>query len=153
MVNRNALRTVAVAGVIAATATLASPASANTYMVGTCGSGYTLQEATPTSTGSAAATGAGIIFLYYSSATGKNCAILRRDVNFIAAEGMGITLRVDNGQSATDSSTLYRSYAGPVYLPARGHCVSVSAWTRGFWKDSAYLSDTNTGGIAWSHCG
>ncbi|GAA0412159.1 hypothetical protein GCM10009530_75910 [Microbispora corallina] len=150
---RNAFRFLGAAAVIAATAVVSTPASANTYMVGSCGSGYSVQEAFPLSSDTAPATGSGVIFLYYNSSTGKNCAILRRDVDFVASGGMGITLRVSDGQVATDASSNYRSYAGPVYLYGRGHCVSVDAWVRGYWKDSAYLSHTDTGGIAWSHCG
>ncbi|MEW9528548.1 spore-associated protein A [Microbispora sp. NPDC049125] len=151
--HRNAFRSLGAAAVIAATAVVSAPASADTYMVGSCGSGYSVVEAMPLSSDIAPATGSGVIFLYYNSSNGKNCAILRRDVDFIASGGMGITLRVSDGQVATDASSSYRSYAGPVYLYGRGHCVSVDAWVRGFWKDSGYLSHTDTGGIDWSHCG
>ncbi|MFJ7260869.1 hypothetical protein ACIQV2_11945 [Streptomyces globosus] len=147
------IRALALTTGTAALCTLAAvPAQAATISGGSCGAGYRLQDAYPLGT-DRGADGSGVISLYYSSSTGKNCAILRRDANFNITDGMGVTLTASNGASDTDGQRAYRDYAGPVYVAARGMCVKVSGHVTGAWKGS-FAAGTFTGGSGgWVHCG
>ncbi|MEV0413892.1 hypothetical protein AB0I68_24565 [Streptomyces sp. NPDC050448] len=139
-------------GVAAVSALAAVPAEAQTVSGGSCGAGYYQQDAYPLGDGEGA-TGAGVIFLYYSSSTGKNCAILRRDANFLVTDGMDISLKSSNGGSDVDGQRAYTQYAGPVYVSARGACVQINAHVTGVWKGSAYLVSTHSENTGWVHCG
>ncbi|MEU8837916.1 hypothetical protein AB0D97_02135 [Streptomyces roseus] len=151
--NRILRRALAIgSGVAAVSALAAVPAEAQTISGGSCGAGYYQQDAYPLGD-SQGATGAGVIFLYYNSSTGKNCAILRRDVNFIVSDGMDISLDSSSGGSDVDGQRAYTQYAGPVYVSARGACVRITAHVTGVWKDSAYLAKTHSENTGWVHCG
>ncbi|MFE2476663.1 hypothetical protein [Streptomyces sp. NPDC001194] len=151
--NRILRRALAVGtGVAAVSALAAVPAEAQTVSGGSCGAGYHQQDAYPLGD-SQGATGAAVIFLYYNSSTGKNCAILRRDANFLVTDGMSISLKSSSGGSDVDGQRAYTTYAGPVYVSARGACVQISASTRGVWRDSAYLASTHSENTGWVHCG
>ncbi|MFK0045240.1 hypothetical protein ACIQU4_14180 [Streptomyces sp. NPDC090741] len=139
-------------GVAAVSALAAVPAEAQTVSGGSCGAGYYQQDAYPLGD-SQGATGAGVIFLYYSSSTGKNCAILRRDADFLVSDGMGITLKSSSGGVDSDGQRAYTQYAGPVYVSARGACVQITANITGAWKNSAYLAKTHSENTGWVHCG
>ncbi|MEU9181387.1 hypothetical protein AB0C90_31840 [Streptomyces sp. NPDC048550] len=147
---RNTLATVT--GVVAVSTLAAVPAEAQTISGGSCGAGYYQQDAYPLGN-SQGATGAGVIFLYFNSSTGKNCAILRRDANFLVTDGMSISLTSSSGGSDGDGQRSYTQYAGPVYVSARGACVQVSASVTGAWRDSAYLPSTHRENTGWVHCG
>ncbi|MEU9950342.1 hypothetical protein [Streptomyces sp. NPDC047939] len=70
------------------------------------------------------------IFLYYDSATGKNCASNVRT----SAGGTGTAARIsisiwaDGGSAVTDNG-IYAQYAGPVSTYAAGKCINVKAIT------------------------
>ncbi|WP_433424256.1 spore-associated protein A [Microtetraspora malaysiensis] len=106
---------VAVTALVGAMAT-ASPASAATYG-NECGSGYAVVN-------SAAIGTKGTVFLTYSSATGKNCVVAKRN-------SAGSAVLVEAGLSVNPAGNhwdvydggYYTSYAGPIYLSASGKCV------------------------------
>ncbi|MFD7084849.1 spore-associated protein A [Streptomyces sp. NPDC002181] len=147
---RNTLATIT--GVVAVSALAAVPAEAQTVSGGSCGAGYYQQDAYPLGD-SQGATGAGVIFLYYNSSTGKNCAILRRDANFLVSDGMDISIDSSSGGTDVDGQRAYTTYAGPVYVSARGACVRMTAHITGAWKNSAYLPKTHSENTGWVHCG
>ncbi|MGW7462362.1 hypothetical protein [Streptomyces sp. NPDC054797] len=140
-----------VTGVVAISTLAAVPAQAQTINSGSCGAGYYQQDAYPLGD-NLGATGAGVLFLYYNSSTGKNCAILRRDESFIASGGMGVTLKSSGGGATSDGGSSYRSYAGPIYLYAPNQCVYLSGWITGVWSGS-YAVGTHSGNSGWVHCG
>lgn len=151
--NRTLRRALSIgAGVAAVSALAAVPAEAQTISGGSCGAGYYQQDAYPLGD-SQGATGAGVIFLYYNSSTGKNCAILRRDADFLVSDGMDISLDSSSGGTDVDGQRAYTQYAGPVYVSARGACVRISAHITGAWKNSAYLPKTHSENTGWVHCG
>ncbi|MFH8288358.1 spore-associated protein A [Streptomyces sp. NPDC018059] len=87
---------------------------------------------------------AGTSYLTYNSATGKNCVVTVRRTPGPAVHMYAWVLRDDTREYADDDG-YYRSYAGPVYLAARGHCVS---WGGVIAAESADRSGTNCGRIA-----
>ena len=90
----------------------ASPASA----AGECGSGYTQVD-------SYAIGSAGTLELYYSSSSGKNCAIARD-----SSPGYGhkaVYIGLENKPWADVDSGNFTYYAGPVYVSAPGQCIDV----------------------------
>ncbi|WP_073920918.1 hypothetical protein [Streptomyces sp. CB00455] len=141
-------------GVVAIAGLAAVPAQAQTINGGSCGAGYRQQDAYALGDDSGIS-GAGVVFLYYNSSNGTNCAILRRDANFRVTYGMGVTLRDDAGHSVSDGQRAYTQYAGPVYLKAPGRCVQVDGQLTGVWMgdNSTYLEKTHDGGSPWVHCG
>ncbi|MGN9840137.1 hypothetical protein ACTMTI_18635 [Nonomuraea sp. H19] len=110
------------AGMALAVTALAAPAEAAATV---CGSSYTKvgSYAIP-QTG----TRVGTLEVYYSSSTGKNCAL---------AVGYGSTYGVKNTKAvyiglagpgvpwADDNSGSFEYYAGPVYVSAPGKCIAV----------------------------
>ncbi|MGW0593860.1 spore-associated protein A [Streptosporangium sp. NPDC002607] len=94
----------------------ASPAAAATYG-GECGSGYTVVN-------SAAIGSKGTVFLTYSSSTGRNCVVAKRNT-------AGSAVLVEAGLSVSPAGNhwdvyegdYFTSYAGPIYLSAAGRCV------------------------------
>ncbi|WP_372459831.1 spore-associated protein A [Streptomyces anatolicus] len=86
----------------------------------------------------------GTTYLTYNSTTGKNCAVTVRNTPGPAVYMYVYVLRDDTREYADDEG-LYRSYAGPVYLAARGHCVS---WGGVIGGESANRYGTNCGRLA-----
>ncbi|MFG2076392.1 spore-associated protein A [Nonomuraea maritima] len=94
----------------------ASPASAATYG-NECGSGYAVVNSAPIGS-------TGTVYLTYSSATGRNCVVAKRN-------SAGSAVLVEAGLSIYPAGThwaaydggYYTSYAGPIYLSAAGKCV------------------------------
>ncbi len=83
---------------------------------GVCGAGYNVVNSAPIGS-------RGMVYLTYSSATGKNCAVTIRNT-----AGTPVFVRTWVGQSGghgtlVSDSGQYGTYAGPVYLAARGSCV------------------------------
>lgn len=72
---------------------------------------------------------------------GKNCAVTVRSSSGPAVHMYAWVQRDDTREYADDDG-YYRSYAGPVYLAARGHCVS---WGGVIAGESADRSGTNCG--------
>ncbi|MEV0279003.1 spore-associated protein A [Streptomyces sp. NPDC050610] len=105
-----------VSTVLAATTASAAPVPPTAAYNGVCGKGYNVVNSAPIGS-------RGVVYLAYSSATGKNCAVTIRNT-----AGAPVFVRTWVGQSgghgvpASDSGQ-YGTYAGPVYLAARGSCV------------------------------
>lgn len=95
-----------------------APAATAVYN-GACGTGYTVIDSTPIGH-------SGTVFLTWNQSTGKNCAVTVRDT--VGAKiRMGVKLEaVGAGTAPVEDNGLYTSYAGPVYIAARGHCVKWS---------------------------
>ncbi|TXS38371.1 spore-associated protein A [Streptomyces sp. OR43] len=102
--------------VLAPSASAASPSAA-------CGSGYSRvgHYSVDPIYGSGAA---GYLDIYYSSGTGKNCAVV-----YPTSENQGETTEMwvhiskANGTSADYDLGDYTYYAGPVYVSAPGDCI------------------------------
>ncbi|WP_447042266.1 spore-associated protein A [Streptomyces sp. DSM 118878] len=86
---------------------------------------------------------AGTAYLTYNSATGKNCAVTIRSAPGPAVH-MYVWVQRDDTRDYADDDGYYRSYAGPVYLDARGYCVS---WGGVIAGESAGRNGTNCGQI------
>ncbi|MEU6394744.1 spore-associated protein A [Streptomyces sp. NPDC046939] len=101
----------------AAPRTATAVASAEAAYNGVCGSGYTVIDSTPVED-------KGTVYVTYNRSTGKNCAVTIRNTSG-APVRMAVTLAIDAGRGAPSvmDNGLYTSYAGPVYLSARGQCI------------------------------
>ncbi|MFJ2608961.1 spore-associated protein A [Streptomyces sp. NPDC091279] len=101
-----------------ATAKAPAPAATAVYN-GACGTGYTVIDSTPVGN-------SGKTFLTWNQSTGKNCAVTIRNTTG-AKISLSVRLEIA-GKPATAvvDKGLYTSYAGPVYLAARGECISWS---------------------------
>ncbi|GAA3820347.1 spore-associated protein A [Streptomyces coacervatus] len=114
-----ALTVLALGGTVAATA----PASAATTRAaaasynGACGTGYKVIDSTPVGN-------SGKVFLTWNESTGKNCAVTIRNTTG-AKIYMSVELNALVGHETTPvrDAGEYKSYAGPVYVEARGHCI------------------------------
>ncbi|MFI6404991.1 spore-associated protein A [Streptomyces sp. NPDC050548] len=116
-----ALATLALAGTIAATApasaaTTKAAAATATYN-GACGTGYKVIDSTPVGN-------VGKVFLTWNESTGKNCAVTIRNTPG-AKIHMAVELNIDVNyeHNPVVDSGQYTSYAGPVYMSARGYCA------------------------------
>ncbi|MGW0807686.1 hypothetical protein [Nonomuraea sp. NPDC002799] len=133
----------ALAGMALAVTALATPAEA---AAGVCGSSYSLvgSYAIP-----ATGTRVGTLEVYYSSSTGKNCAL---------AVGYGSTYGVKNTKAVfigiagsttgwTDSDDgSYEYYAGPVYVYAPGKCITAQGVIfKGDDHDTRHLNSAHCG--------
>jgi hypothetical protein len=115
-----ALTMLALGGTVAATAPASAATTAKAAAAsynGACGTGYKVIDSTPVGN-------SGKVFLTWNESTGKNCAVTVRNapgakiymaIELNALVGHETTPARDNGQ--------YTSYAGPVYVEARGHCI------------------------------
>ncbi|MYT73521.1 MULTISPECIES: spore-associated protein [unclassified Streptomyces] len=115
---RSVLSLAAVSALAAgSTAVLASPASAapNTTPQKVCGSGYKTVN-------SAAVGSLGTIYLTYNSANGRNCVATIRSTPGAAVDMSAYLYVSDTGQGASDSGA-FTSYAGPVSVYGKAHCV------------------------------
>ncbi|GGU93305.1 spore-associated protein A [Streptomyces albospinus] len=120
-----------------ATTASAAPASAAAYN-GACGTGYRVVNSLPV-------TGKGTVYLMYSAKTGKNCVVTVRN-----SPGKPVFLYTYLGPSDGSSDTVfdsgnYTSYAGPVYLAAKGRCVD---WGGTVETVSVSVSGSNCGRLA-----
>ena len=134
-----ALTVLALAGTAAATApasaaTTTRAAATATYN-GACGTGYKVIDSTPVGN-------VGKVFLTWNESTGKNCAVTIRNAPG-AKIYMGVELNIitDHESTPVHDTGQYTSYAGPVYMPARGYCAE--------WYG---VIGTATGGDS-GHCG
>lgn len=127
---------------------LAMPSTASAAPLGSCGSGYSKVGSYPV-TRSWEGT-AGHIDVYYSGASGKNCAITR-PVSSLAGKAGNIWVCLDtNTARDCDGTTAnYHYYAGPVYVPARGKCIDV----RGGLNRRSGDNEPFNGGAQRVHCG
>ncbi|AJT62323.3 spore-associated protein A [Streptomyces chattanoogensis] len=129
----------AVAGLATmASATTASAAPAAASYNGACGSGYTVVNSVPV-------TGKGTAYLTYSAKTGKNCVVTVRNSPGKPVYMYTYLAPSDGTSDAVFDSGLYTSYAGPVYLPAKGRCVD---WGGTIESVSVSVSGSNCGRLA-----
>ncbi|MEV0264832.1 spore-associated protein A [Streptomyces sp. NPDC050617] len=126
---------------VLATGTAASAASgaAGAAYNGACGTGYGVVNSAPIGN-------KGKVYLTYSSATGKNCVVTVR-----AAAGAPVRMAawvqlVEEHESTpvVDSGT-YGTYAGPVYLDAKGRCVN---WGGAIENQDVTVNKSNCGTFA-----
>lgn len=117
-----ALTVLALGGTVAATAPASAATTARAAAAsynGACGAGYKVIDSTPVGN-------SGKVFLTWNESTGKNCAVTIRNTAG-AKIHMEVSLgALDSGQPSGRDSGQYTSYAGPVYVNGRGHCV---AWS------------------------
>ncbi|MFJ9413172.1 spore-associated protein A [Streptomyces sp. NPDC101227] len=132
----------AVAGLATmATATTASaaPAAATAASYnGACGSGYNVVNSVPV-------TGKGTVYLTYSAKTGKNCVVTVRNSPGKPVYMYTYLAASDGSSDPVYDSGLYTSYAGPVYLAAKGLCVD---WGGTIESVSVSVSGSNCGRMA-----
>ncbi|MGC0372832.1 spore-associated protein [Streptomyces sp. SAI-229] len=119
-----------------ATTALASPASAapNTTPQRVCGSGYKTVN-------SAAVGSLGTVYLTYNSANGQNCVATIR-ANPGTRLDMSAWIYVPDTEENAQDDGRFTSYAGPVYVHGKGHCVD---WGGGI--DNVYVQ------VFGSNCG
>lgn len=108
-----------VGSMVMATQASAAPASATAAYNGACGSGYGVVNSAPI-------TNKGTVYLTYNNSTGKNCVVTVRNTSG-AKIYMGASVARSDGSSGQISDYgNYTSYAGPVYVDAKGACVDWS---------------------------
>ncbi|MFF6995331.1 spore-associated protein A [Streptomyces sp. NPDC008313] len=112
----------------------ARPAATAAAYNGACGSGYSVVN-------SANIGSKGTVFLTYSSATGKNCVVTVRATSGTAVH-MSASLGFASPTTTVVDEGYYTSYAGPVYLDARGLCVT---WRGEIAGEVAGKNGTNCG--------
>ncbi|MFF2543983.1 spore-associated protein A [Kitasatospora sp. NPDC058063] len=121
----------------------AGPASAQEAAYnGACGSGYNVKdwEDIYAADGRLSAT----IYLTYSSGTGKNCVVTIK--NGQTTYMVGAFLENDNDPNSwTSDYGNYMKYAGPVYVYAKGSCVS---WGGAYMESEVHRWHTNCGALA-----
>lgn len=112
LVKTAAVTAVMVAGTLAA----ATPAYAASYG-GECGSGYGVVNSAPIGS-------KGTVFLTYSSATGKNCVVAKRNsVGSAVLIEAGLGINPVGSHWPAYQGDYFTSYAGPIYLSAADRCV------------------------------
>ncbi|KOG40401.1 Spore-associated protein A [Streptomyces decoyicus] len=119
----------------ATTATAATKAAAYN---GACGSGYSVVNSVPV-------TGKGTVYLTYSAKTGKNCVVTVRNSPGKPVYMYTYLTATDGSSDWVYDSGQYTSYAGPVYLPAKGICVD---WGGSIESVSVSVSGSNCGRMA-----
>ncbi|MGG2460440.1 spore-associated protein A [Streptomyces sp. RGM 3693] len=132
--------TLAVASI--ATLSLATTASAapvrSAAYNGACGSGYGVVNSVPVG-------GKGTVYLTYSAKTGKNCVVTVRN-----SPGKAVFVHAELGPSDHSSAPVfdsgkYTTYAGPVYLAAKGRCVD---WGGAIESVKVSVTGSNCGRLA-----
>ncbi|GAA4928540.1 hypothetical protein HD597_004438 [Nonomuraea thailandensis] len=76
----------------------------------------------------------GILEVYYSSSTGKNCALTYGDGPYAnTTSWKGVVISRGDGSGKDADADNYKYYAGPVYVSAPGQCIDVEgispSWT------------------------
>ncbi|MEV1048327.1 spore-associated protein A [Streptomyces sp. NPDC049916] len=104
---------------------------------GACGSGYAVVNSAQIGT-------QGTVFLTYSSATGKNCVVTVRTKPGKAVH-MTASLGFASPTTTVTDTGYFTTYAGPVYLDARGLCVT---WRGEISGEVAGKNGTNCGSLA-----
>ncbi|MER7792101.1 spore-associated protein A [Streptomyces sp. NPDC097640] len=130
--------TAVLASAVAGTAALAPQATAATRAAaynGVCGSGYKVVNSAPIGQ-------KGTVYLTYNATKGKNCVVTVRNAAGSAVP-MFAYVYTDGGEPQEDSG-YYTSYAGPVYLAARGKCVD---WAGGIDNQTTWTYGSNCGSL------
>ncbi|MFE7333547.1 spore-associated protein A [Streptomyces griseus] len=104
---------------------------------GACGGGYSVVNSAPIGA-------QGTVFLTYNSATGKNCVVTVRTKPGKAVH-MTASLGFASPTTTVTDTGYYTTYAGPVYLDARGLCVT---WRGEIAGEVAGKNGTNCGSLA-----
>ncbi|MFJ9186840.1 spore-associated protein A [Streptomyces anulatus] len=118
-------------------ATAAPKAAAAAKYNGACGGGYSVVNSAQIGT-------KGTVFLTYNSATGKNCVVTVRTTPGKAVH-MTASLGFASPTTTVSDTGYYTTYAGPVYLDARGLCVT---WRGEISGEVAGKNGTNCGSLA-----
>ncbi|MEU6954788.1 spore-associated protein A [Streptomyces sp. NPDC045714] len=118
-------------------AAAAPKAAAAAKYNGACGGGYSVVNSAQIGT-------KGTVFLTYSSATGKNCVVTVRTAPGKAVH-MTASLGFASPTTTVSDTGYYTTYAGPVYLDARGLCVT---WRGEISGEVAGKNGTNCGSLA-----
>ncbi|MFC7328673.1 spore-associated protein A [Marinactinospora rubrisoli] len=115
MIQKAALFGAAAAMALAGSVATAAPASAATYG-GQCGTGYGVVNDfdLPNNRGT--------VFLTYNSSNGNNCVVTIRTTPGTATFMEAFLKRSSSSTWVRDDGN-YTTYAGPVYVAARGECV------------------------------
>jgi hypothetical protein len=126
---------VALAGTgLFATATTASAAPKEAPKAGyngQCGSGYSVVN-------SAAIGDTGNVYLTYNASTGKNCVVtVRKSTGDPIHMSASIRALTDQDTKPVVEEGDFTSYAGPVYVEGKGHCIE---WG-GAIQDQTYSND------------
>lgn len=132
-----ALAPAAVAAEPTAQRAAAAPKAAAAKYNGACGGGYSVVNSAQIGT-------KGTVFLTYSSATGKNCVVTVRTAPGKAVH-MTASLGFASPTTTVSDTGYYTTYAGPVYLDARGLCVT---WRGEISGEVAGKNGTNCGSLA-----
>ncbi|MFC9230167.1 spore-associated protein A [Streptomyces decoyicus] len=130
------LAVASIATMTAATTATAAPKAA--AYNGACGSGYSVVNSVPV-------TGKGTVYLTYSAKTGKNCVVTVRNSPGKPVYMYTYLTATDGSSDWVYDSGQYTSYAGPVYLPAKGICVD---WGGSIESVSVSVSGSNCGRMA-----
>lgn len=128
------------AGAASRTEAAAKPvpkAAAAVVYNGVCGAGYGVVNSAPIGT-------AGTVFLTYNSKTGRNCVVTQRAKTGAKVYMVASIRLAPSGVPVTDAGN-YTSYAGPVYLAAKGQCVS---WSGTIGDSTAGKNGTNCAKLA-----
>ncbi len=106
---------------------------------GVCGKGYAVVNSAPVGD-------KGKVFLTYSSATGKNCVVTVRAAAGAAVRMSAWVQVVEEHESTpvVDAGN-YGTYAGPVYLAAKGRCVN---WGGAIQNQDVEVAKSNCGAFA-----
>ncbi|MGW1155955.1 hypothetical protein ACWD45_32325 [Streptomyces rubiginosohelvolus] len=138
----------------AALTATATPAAA-TPRTNACGSSYAFLKSYPIKalywTDDAGKT-KGYIDVYYSGATGKNCAIARPSDGVHKPRAIRVKIgKSGSGWSQTDGfQSNYTKYAGPVYVTARNSCIQFEG---GFTYNASWDPSSAWSTYSGKHCG
>ncbi|WP_129311554.1 spore-associated protein [Streptomyces sp. L2] len=141
-VNRSALTVVALAALsVGTTAVLATPASAAAKITPqmVCGKSYSTVNSAPVGSHGSL----GTVYLTYNSANGKNCVATIRTRPGTAVSMSAWIYVGDTDKSAQDYGQ-YTSYAGPVYVHGKAHCVD---WGGNIANVYVQVSGSNCAGV------
>ncbi|MFE4017069.1 spore-associated protein A [Streptomyces sp. NPDC059101] len=109
----------AVAG-IAAASVIAVPGTANAAPIagynGVCGPGFTVIDSLPVGN-------EGTVYLTYQKSSGSNCAVSIRKGTGGTVPMSVFLMRSDDSSTWISDEGDYTTYAGPVWVNARGACV------------------------------
>ncbi len=132
--HRAAAVTAVAAAAVASAAVFAAPASATAQGAyaaaynGACGSGYGVLHGYDIGE-------LGTVYLTWNERTGENCAVTVRARKGAPVYMQAKVFQTDHTQVSASDSGAYTTYAGPVYVPGRGECVTVRGQI-----DDAYAS-------------